>query len=366
MIRNLEYWLPAYLKSILQPEIKYKINKSQGKSILFTICDHFEPYWNNVDDQTAYSRVKNWLDHYQPVAASHKDSLGNHPKHCFYYPAEEYRKDLLDMVGEICRNGFGETEIHLHHDNDTSENLRNTLLSFKKILANDHGLLSVHQDTNEVKYGFIHGNWALDNSRPDGRCCGVNDELTILQETGCYADFTMPSAPSDTQTRTINSIYYAVDDPCQPKSHDIGKPAEAGKKHPGLLCIQGPLCLNMKSRKFGLLPRIENGCLSHDMSISAERVSLWAAQHIHVLNRPDIIFIKLHSHGSQEQTMDFFFKHGALDHLYSLLENYCCVNRSNSLYYVSSRQMYNVVKGLEERPDAPVGTLLDFELLLPY
>ena len=29
----------------------------------------------------------------------------------------------MDQIAELCHNGFGETEIHLHHDNDTPENL---------------------------------------------------------------------------------------------------------------------------------------------------------------------------------------------------------------------------------------------------
>src|SRR5258707_498316 len=76
----------------------------------------------------------------------------------------------------------------------------------------------------EEMYAFIHGNWALDNSRPDGRWCGINNELDVLRETGCFADFTLPSAPSPCQTSTINRIYYAVDDPKRPKSHDTGFP----------------------------------------------------------------------------------------------------------------------------------------------
>ena len=53
--------------------------------------------------------------------------------------------------------------------------------------------------TGELRFAFIHGNWSLDNSRPDGRWCGLNNELILLRELGCYADFTLPSAPSDTQ-----------------------------------------------------------------------------------------------------------------------------------------------------------------------
>src|SRR5213078_673629 len=120
--------------------------------------------------------------------------------------------------------------------------LRGKLLSFKQTLAQRHRLLSTDKVTGEVVYGFIHGNWALDNSRPDGRYCGVGNELDVLRETGCYADFTLPAFPSPCQTRTVNSIYYAAGRPGCAKSHDTGAPAGVGRPPVrGLLMIQGPL-----------------------------------------------------------------------------------------------------------------------------
>ena len=38
-------------------------------------------------------------------------------------------------------------------------------------------------------YAFVHGNFALANSA-GGRYCGVDEEMQILAETGCYADMT--------------------------------------------------------------------------------------------------------------------------------------------------------------------------------
>ena len=337
---------------------------SQKTHILFTICDHYEPFYSKVDHKTAYSRVKKWIDCYQPIAEKHKDTFGNHPKHCFFYPEEEYKKELLDLVSEICRNGYGETEIHLHHDNDTAENLRKKLLDFKNILSDVHGLLARDITTHQIQYGFIHGNWALDNSRPDGRWCGVNNEIAVLQETGCYADFTMPSAPSDTQTTIINSIYYAIGHPDKSKSHDTGIPAKAGTPNAnGLLCIQGPLCPNMRSRKFGIFPRIENGCLASNSGVDRNRISLWKGCNVHIHDRPDIVFIKLYCHGLKEKDMEFFFDKGGLDALYSNLERLSSEN-GNFLHYVSARNMFNIVKGLEENKDAQPQDLYDFRLRL--
>jgi hypothetical protein len=80
----------------------------------------------------------------------------------------------------------------LHHDRDTSDGLGPLFLSSQT----DYSATWVadHHSNRRVAYGFIHGNWALDSARPDGRFCGVNDEITILHETGCYADFTQPAA----------------------------------------------------------------------------------------------------------------------------------------------------------------------------
>jgi hypothetical protein len=72
----------------------------------------------------------------------------------------------------------------------------------KVLLADEHGLLA-RDDRDQIRFGFVHGNWALNNSHPDGKHCGVVNELQVLLDWGCYADFTFPSAPDPTQPTTI-------------------------------------------------------------------------------------------------------------------------------------------------------------------
>src|SRR4029077_7713506 len=138
----------------------------------------------------------------------------------------------------------------------TAENLARTLDQFPNTFAHRHGLLGRWPD-GRIAYGFVHGNWGLDNPRPDGRLCGVCNELEVLRQTGCYADFTLPSAPSATQTRTINRIYYATDDPSRPRSHDRGVEIGAGAAPDrALMLIQGPLVLDWSRPRWGLFPRL--------------------------------------------------------------------------------------------------------------
>jgi hypothetical protein len=71
----------------------------------------------------------------------------------------------------------------------------------------------------------------------------------------------MPVSPchclGDTQTRKVNSSYYAVDKPGMPKSLDWGVYAEVGKHEKRLLIVQGPLGLDWGRRKSGLVLRLE-------------------------------------------------------------------------------------------------------------
>jgi len=193
-------------------------------------------------------------------------------------------------------------------------------------------------------YAFIHGNWALDNSRPDGRWCGVANELAVLARSGCRVDMTMPSAPSSTQTRKINSVYFAsgADGVC--KSHDRGRDAVVGDwARPGeLLLIQGPLTLNWERRKHGLLPRIENGELSADNPPSADRVALWAGCGVSVIGAEESVFVKLHTHGAQDATMAMLLG-GGLSELWTELERRFRDVGGCALHYVTAWEMYEAV-----------------------
>ena len=274
------------------------------------------------------------MDEYPKIADKYRDSNGNILKYSFFYPEEEYREEDLNALAGLCHAGYGEVEIHLHHDNDTSENLRRTLIDFKKRLHEKHGLLSIDKVTGEIVYGFIHGNWSLCNSRRDGRWCGVNDEIKILQETGCYADFTLPSAPSETQTSKVNSIYYAINKPGKSKSHNWGVNAEVGTSGDGLLMVQGPLVLDWGRRKYGIFPRIEHSGLLGNFPPSPARVKLWIDAGVSVQGAPDHVFVKLYTHGTQENIMRMLFEDGHLEQMFVALQE--C---GASVEYVSAREM---------------------------
>ncbi len=323
------------------------------RHVFFCICDHYEPDVGGAPVGLQRDRVERWIREYPRAVAGIADSLGRPPQHTFFYPAETHRPEHLEQLTRLCRAGFGDVEVHLHHDNDTAENLRETLETHKRVLFDRHGLLR-KTEAGDITYGFIHGNWALDNSRPDGRWCGVNNELTVLRETGCYADFTMPSAPSPTQTRTVNSIYYAIDDPDRPKSHDRGIPAAVGAAPPGdgLLMVQGPLALDWSRPKFRLLPRLENADIRDNFPPTASRLDLWLRASVGVVGRAEWIFVKLHTHGAPENNAKMLLGE-PMRRFHEDLARYAPAHDNFRYYYVTAHEMALLVRQAEEGVTEP-------------
>ncbi len=274
------------------------------RHVFFSIVDHFEPFWHNRDVRLARERVQRWIDAYPGIAGRFHDRGGRPPRHAFFYPEEEYPLDpvCMEMLAGLCHRGFGEVEVHLHHDADTSDALRARLLAFTRRLRGEHGLLHAGTDGEDAAYAFIHGNWVLGNSGPNGKDCGVDDELLVLRETGCYADFTFPSAPHPSQPPVVNRIYYPAGDTTRPRAHFRARDARFGfPGGAGPLIVNGPLGLNWGRRRRGILPSVENGDLTGINPPSPDRTDVWMRTGVSVAGFPRWIFVKVHTHGGQER-----------------------------------------------------------------
>lgn len=350
MLKNVGVWLPSYLA-------RRRGRRRSPTHVIFCVADHFEPDWGGADLSEQLARVERWVRDYPRLAQGHRDADGRPPRWTFFYPAEAYQPPVLERLAALCRQGYGEVEVQLHHDGDTAESLRRKLEDAKAAFAR-HGLLARDPGTGAVRFGFVHGNWALDNARRDGRWCGVNTELDVLRQAGCYADFTLPSAPSDTQTRKINSLYYATDTP-RPKSHDAGRDAAVGGSPDGaLLLVQGPLALNWRRRKWGLLPRIENGELSATNPPAPQRVDLWLREAPTVRGREDWVFVKVHAHGATPANADVLLGE-ATARMWAYLEQAGDDGARHPLHYVTAREMVNLIAAAQRGESGGPGAWRD-------
>lgn len=321
---------------------------SDTVDVILALVDHYEPQVGKPPREKAQERVEDWLARYPQVAERHRDWDGRPPAHSFFYPWDEYDEWELSRISELCRYGFGEIEVHLHHRDDTAETLR---AKFRDAIAafRSHGALSSWADSRPA-FGFIHGNWALDNSRVEnGRnFCGVNNEITILLQEGCYADFTFPAWQHIAQPRTLNSLYYAVDDPAKPKSHDRGIRVAAG--HPpvsdGLLMVQGPLA-PFVSRAGGLpRPAMDDSDMASYRRYHPARLDRWVRAGICVQGRPDRVFVKLHCHGAADANREALLGTD-LEAMFADAESRYNDGKRYRLHYVSAREMFNIIKATE-------------------
>ena len=328
--RHAELWFPGYVRSRL------KNCAAPGPSrVWVALADHWEPYWAKPSDQVARERAAVWSRCWPQIAARHADSTGKPPQHTFYYPEEEYRPDILETLAAMTRQGIADVDVHIHHDGEGQQNFLDRMSGFIEALSTRHGLLRKHN--GRTAFGFIHGNWALDNSRPDGRWCGLNNEITLLRDLGCYADFTMPSGGSPTQSRIVNSIYWVIDDPLRPRSYDQGVPVRAGAPGSGdLLMITGPLGLRWSER---LKPRLEAGEIAYQDLPTAYRIGRWLQLAPRIGNN---VFIKLYTHGAQERNYRALLLDGGLDRLYELLPQEC-QRLGHELHYVTTWEMRQAV-----------------------
>ena len=162
-----EKWLGAYVGQGLRRA--FKGPGTPPKLLCLAIADHFEPFWDRADEETALSRLAVWEEKWPRLCDQVADSRGRPPQRDFFFPLEDYHPAILDRLARLCSQGYGEVEVHLHHDGDSSAQLEDRLNRYAQTLAGRHGLLRQDPSTGRPSYGFIHGNWALDNSRPDGR-----------------------------------------------------------------------------------------------------------------------------------------------------------------------------------------------------
>lgn len=335
-ISNLLRLAPGYILNSFR-------NKQKPLHILFCMVDHFEPGTGNVSFGVEKERMRYLLNKFPILAETHKDSYGNLPKRTWFFPPHYHRNNNLKELVSLCQEGYGEIELHLHHGKthpDTSDNLRETINQCIEEYS-EFGIFGTHD--RKKRYGFIHGNSALDNSR-NGKLCGVNNEIDILLETGCYADFTFPCASPPNPSK-INSIFYAIDDPDKPKSYNTGCDVRIGDENSqqGLMMIQGPLFPYFKNNNIlGL--RLYTPVIDGQPPVDYKRIDAWVRSDVHIKGADNWIIIKTHTHGAVESDAVLGDE---MDTIFSYLEDNYNNGVDYFLHYVSARELYNIIKAIE-------------------
>ncbi len=335
----------------------------EKKHVIFTVADHFEPSWS-ASGELSLDAQRRRLDEYHKLARATgeavKDADGTKFRHTNFYPAEQYDRQILEQMAAMQAEGLGEVEVHLHHGvekPDTAANLRQSLVDFRDCLAEEHLCLSRFASANDdaqPKYAFVHGNLALANSA-NGKCCGVDEEMQILQETGCYADLTLPSAPDETQVPMFNKIYECGLPLTEKMPHRKGFSVEVGAKQPQLpLIFTGPLVFNWTRRIKGVpVPRLDDGGLAANQPLDTARFNRWKSANVTVKGRSDWIFIKLYCHGFFDYDQSACIGEDARRFFSEIIEN---GEKSGAyqVHFASAREAFNLISAaIDGKSGAP-------------
>jgi hypothetical protein len=355
MARRLDLWLPGYAAGTFSRWRARRARRDRLTHVFFLVCDHYEPRHKATHEGQAAERVATWRAEYPRFQQRCREQFGHAPLHTWFYPPH-HGAEHLPHLAAMAHAGGGEVELHYHHRDDTAATLARDLQA-TLALYRRHGLLLESGAPPRTRFGFVHGDWTLDNAC-NGVHCGVNGELSLLAGLGCWADFTMPSA-NEAQTRKINAIYYAVDDPARHKSHDRGVDARVGRTGtPGFFLMQGPLSVNWRAPGY---PRIENASLTSDNWGRPDRVRAWLDCQVHVRDRPEWLFVKLHTHGAVERDFDALFGDKAM-RMHAALNEVCNDGSRYKLHYVTARQAYNLAKAAERGLEGDPRQYVDLEV----
>jgi hypothetical protein len=361
-------WLPAFA---WQRVARWR-TATQPAHVMVAVADHYEPAYVprllNLPTSEAEQeeRVERWCRQYRATADDWRDGRGRSLNHTYFLPAEDTYPAVVERLAEFSRAGYGELEVQLHHGvwaPDTAAATRATIESFRDLLV-ANGCLSRWQGTGPARYGFVHGNWALANSN-EGNYCGVDNELEILAETGCYADFTLPSSPSPAQVTKINSIYECSLPFGERAPHRRGRDLAVGRppsRWP--LIVQGPLGVYRAPEPdgSGMRVRVENGEISSSYPPTRARIDNWRRAAVSVQGRPAWVFVKVHCHGLAEADFDGLIGAERRVLLRNLTEY--AAARGDTLHFVSARELVNIALAACDGRDGDPSDYRDYRLEL--
>jgi hypothetical protein len=333
---------------------------SEPRHLIFLVANHFEPGLG----AEGVARVESWGKLARATGDAVRDHDGTPFRHTNFFPAEQYDRPVLEALSWLQADGYGEVEVHLHHGvthPDSAEDTKRMLEDFRDVLAEEHGCLSRDDSNHLPRYGFVHGNWALANSA-GGRFCGVDNEMQILAETGCYADFTLPSAPYQSQVPRINAIYQCGHSFSEARPHRAGPSLRVGEEPKLPIIFTGPLVFDWTRRKHGLpIPRIEDGALAQNYPLSLQRFENWRGARIGVLGRPEWIFIKLYSHGFFDWDQDAMIGEQMKRFMSEVMELAERTGRFK-IHFASAREAFNIVMAALDGCEGNPNTFRDYRL----
>jgi hypothetical protein len=355
--RHYEQWLPGYARWWWSKDAE---RPGGTTHVMFFYMDHFEP-------GRGTNRMQRWEREYPAFAQTHRDHEKRPVQHTWAYPVEQPIAANMIALAHLASGGYGEVEVHYHHS--TLSDLDPPARYEAVQTALRGGIRFIQQygfgrtTDGRTQFGFVHGNFALDNSRFPN-FCGIDEELKLLRGLGAYADFSFPAIWTRAQPSTVNAIYEALDTPA-PKSYDTPWPFQASPSE-RLPIFMGPLVLAPVLKPQRAFVWIEDANIHAAVPTTRERVDLWISANIHVPGRPEWIFVKVWGHSVESDAeVANNLAGGSFETALDWLESHYNDGRKYALHYVTAREAYNVARAAAAGKSGDPTAYYDYEVK-PY
>ena len=131
MRRNLQCWLPAYVREMSR---RGDPRPEEDVHLILCVADHFEPKGANRARGAGRELVQRWAAR---LSASSSAASGTataaRPGIRSSIPSMNTSRTSWTCWPSCAGHGFGEVEVHLHHEDDTAEDLRALLLDLETL-----------------------------------------------------------------------------------------------------------------------------------------------------------------------------------------------------------------------------------------
>jgi hypothetical protein len=343
--RKYYIFLPDYARWAFAERSVVRAATTDPTHVIFLFADHFEPSHDAAG-------TRKWIARYRALADRHRDRSGRPMQHTWFYPGEQHATGVMTALREPVRDGYGEVELHYHHGFDTLASLRANL---QEAIATFGRFGFLRTIDGRTRFAFVHGNSGLDNSN-GAAMCGVNEELRLLRELGCFADFTFPSLYERSQPPFVNTIYAAADDSA-PKSYARRLPLDFLKDgRADLMIFEGPLIFSPSWSLRHLFLSADDGDIHPPIPATPKRVDAWVRAAVHAPGRPEWIFVKVFGHAISSEADTEAALGPDFDSALRHLETRYNDGVHYVLHYVTAREAYNIVRaamdGQRGDPDA--------------
>jgi hypothetical protein len=186
--------------------------------------------------------------------------------------------------------------------------------------------------------------------------------MQILADTGCYADFTLPSVPHQTQVPRINAIYSCGNPLPEARPHKSGPSVSVGRQPTLPIIFTGPLVFNWSRRIRSVpVPRVDDGALAKNYPMDLKRLQRWFNARISVVGRPEWVFIKLYSHGFFDWDQEAMIGPELRRFMTEVLDYGARTDRFD-VYFASAREAFNMVMAAVDGHSGSPGLYREYRL----